>query len=218
LGTPQRPSHGLRWRTCAANTIARSSVLRLSNLRQNKIAGGFSAGRCHGRAVFEGYDNACEEYNDAFKGSKYVCKDDKGLFKDNNSEYEGSNVVFKDYNGVNKRYNGTFKDNNGVFEGSNGAKNQGAIVIYAKNITKMRKLTPEEASEVVMLKKGRRTRLNIELSQLKAGEGIEIKKQTDWVGKRPPYRLISRFAKRHGWKIVATRAPDDMGWRVTRVE
>ena len=82
----------------------------------------------------------------------------------------------------------------------------------------MRKLTPEEASGIVMLKKGRRSRLNIELAQLKAGEGLEIKKQADWVGKRPPYRLISRFAKQHGWKLEARRSPDETGWHVTRVE
>ena len=82
----------------------------------------------------------------------------------------------------------------------------------------MRKLKPEEASQALMLKKGRRSRINIELSQLKPGEGIEIKKKNDWVGKRPPYQLISRFAKRHGWKLEARRAPDDGGWFVTRVE
>jgi len=80
----------------------------------------------------------------------------------------------------------------------------------------MKKLSKEEVQGLPILKKGSRTRLNIMLSQLKAGEGLDIKKEIDWIGKRPPYQLISRFAKRHGWKLDATRSPDDSGWIVIR--
>jgi len=82
----------------------------------------------------------------------------------------------------------------------------------------MKKLTKEEVAGLPILKKGRRSRVNMQIAQLKPGEGAEIKKETDWIGKRPPYRLISRFAKRHGWKLLATRSPDDKGWIVVRVE
>ena len=86
-----------------------------------------------------------------------------------------------------------------------------------KTDKKMRKLSKEEADAMPILKKGRRTRLNIFLSQLKAGEILEVKK-TDWAGKRAPYQLINRFGKRHGWKLFARMLPDETGWLITRVE
>ena len=82
----------------------------------------------------------------------------------------------------------------------------------------MRILADEEAAGLPLFKKGRRTRLNVKISQLKPGQILEVKKVTDWIGKRPPYQLVNRFAKRHGWKLLASPSPDETGWLVKREE
>ena len=81
----------------------------------------------------------------------------------------------------------------------------------------MKKLSKEEVDTLPLLKKGRHTRLSKELAMLKPGEGLQIEKGTDWIGKRPPYRLITRFAKKHKWNIDAGRSPDGKGWIAKRI-
>jgi len=52
---------------------------------------------------------------------------------------------------------------------------------------------------------------------LKPGEGLAIDRGADWIGKRPPYQLINRFAKKHNWNIDTGRSPDGKGWIAKRV-
>ena len=82
----------------------------------------------------------------------------------------------------------------------------------------MKIYTGEEAAKLPMLGKGRTTRVSATLAKLKKGDACKSEKGIDWVSKTPPYTLIKRFAKRHGWKLAAGRAPDKSGWIVKRLE
>lgn len=81
----------------------------------------------------------------------------------------------------------------------------------------MKKLNKEDVDALPLLKKGRHTRLSKMLATLKQGEGLHIEKGKDWIGKRPPYRLITRFAKKHNWKIDTGRSPQEDGWIARRI-
>ncbi len=80
----------------------------------------------------------------------------------------------------------------------------------------MKKLNPEEAKQHIVVK-GRSTRLAQHLSMLSEGEALIIEKEKEWIGKRPPYRIINHFAKRTGWKLISGRTADGKGWIVKRV-
>ena len=80
----------------------------------------------------------------------------------------------------------------------------------------MKKLNSEEAKNQLAVK-GRSTRLAQHLATLGIGEALIIEKEKDWIGKRPPYRIINYFAKKTGWKLVAGRTTDGKGWIVKRV-
>jgi hypothetical protein len=80
----------------------------------------------------------------------------------------------------------------------------------------MKKLSKEEVKELPILKKGRYTRLHMQMLQLQPGEGLQVNRGEDWISKRPPYQLISRFAKKHKWKMTSGRSRDGKGWIIIR--
>jgi hypothetical protein len=80
----------------------------------------------------------------------------------------------------------------------------------------MKKLNSEEAKQHVIVK-GRGTRLAQHLSTLTEGEALIIERGVDWVGKRPPYRIIHHFEKKTGWKFVTGRTSDGKGWIAKRI-
>ena len=79
----------------------------------------------------------------------------------------------------------------------------------------MEKLTAEQAARTPMLR-GRTTRVHAALTQLEVGEGLIIRKKTDWISKSPPYRIVNAFAKKHNRKFNKGRTPDESGWMVVR--
>jgi hypothetical protein len=80
----------------------------------------------------------------------------------------------------------------------------------------MKKLNAEEAKQHLIIK-GRSTRLTQHLSTLTVGEAIIIERGKDWVGKRPPYRIIHHFAEKTGWKFSMGRTVDNSGWIAKRL-
>jgi hypothetical protein len=64
--------------------------------------------------------------------------------------------------------------------------------------------------------KGRGTRVYQMLMSMKAGETLLIE-PTDWKGKRQPYYVINRVAKKNGWKIEAGKSIEGGGWKVKRI-
>lgn len=81
----------------------------------------------------------------------------------------------------------------------------------------MKKLSKEESATLPLLKKGRYTRLYKMLATLEPGEALHIEKGKDWKSKRPPYQLITRFAKKHKWNVDAGRSPLEDGWIAKRL-
>ena len=82
----------------------------------------------------------------------------------------------------------------------------------------MKKLTKEEAANRPVVKRGRRTRVHMHMLHLKPGEILIVDKGADWIGKNPPYRLVSRFAKKRGWKMTWGESLDEKSFEITRVE
>ncbi|MCG3164567.1 MAG: hypothetical protein POELPBGB_00321 [Bacteroidia bacterium] len=80
----------------------------------------------------------------------------------------------------------------------------------------MKKLTAEEAKNIIPLKPGKYTLLYSQLIQLKPGEALIIT-TCDWVTNKPPYETIRRVMKNTGLKLEYGRMPDGSGWLVKRV-
>lgn len=80
----------------------------------------------------------------------------------------------------------------------------------------MKKLSAEEASNIVPVKNSRETLLSAMLKQLQVGEGIMLEAK-DWKTKTAPYRVANNIAKRRGWKFEQGRMPDGSGWVFKRV-
>ena len=81
----------------------------------------------------------------------------------------------------------------------------------------MKKLTVEEASKLIPMKKGKHTWLYIELMQLKPGEGIIINR-ADWKTKTTPYKTIRGAEGVLKMTFEYGRMPDGSGWLVKRVK
>jgi hypothetical protein len=71
--------------------------------------------------------------------------------------------------------------------------------------------------EDIMFFKGHRTRLNQHLSTLQPGDRLIIERDIDWKGKRDPYYIINRLAKKNGWKFESGKTLDGKGWGVKRI-
>lgn len=80
----------------------------------------------------------------------------------------------------------------------------------------MKKLTVEEAKELVLVNQGRTTKISALTSQLLVGEGLIITR-ADWKGTNPPYSIISSVAKKTGRVFEKGRLPDGSGWAVKRI-
>jgi hypothetical protein len=80
----------------------------------------------------------------------------------------------------------------------------------------MRVVKKEEAENTILAKAGRTSKISAMTSTLQVGEMLEIK-TTDWKGKKPPYNIINRLAKKTGRKFIKGRLPDGSGWGVKRV-
>ncbi len=64
--------------------------------------------------------------------------------------------------------------------------------------------------------KGRGTRVYQMLISLKPGETLFISTD-DWKGKRQPYYVANRVAKKTGWKLESGKTLDGGGWKVKRI-
>ncbi len=80
----------------------------------------------------------------------------------------------------------------------------------------MKKLTVEEAKDLVVAKTGRTTKISAMTEALKVGEAIIIS-PSDWNSKKPPYTIINRVAKKTGRVFEKGRLPDGSGWGVKRI-
>lgn len=80
----------------------------------------------------------------------------------------------------------------------------------------MKKLSAEEAKNIIPLTSGRMTQLSANLRQLQVGEAL-ILETKDWRTKDTPYRVANLIAKRYGWRFEQGRMPDGSGWIFKRV-
>lgn len=80
----------------------------------------------------------------------------------------------------------------------------------------MKRLSPEEVANLHPIKGGRHTWLHKELHMIELGAGLIIHNK-DWNGKRPPYEVIRRVAKKLSRKFEYGRLPDGTGWLVKRI-
>jgi hypothetical protein len=79
----------------------------------------------------------------------------------------------------------------------------------------MRIHSVEETAKMAVAK-GRVSRIAAMLSQLQPGESLEIRRE-DWLGKRPPWRIVNYYAKKSGHLFDKGRLHDKSGWLVKRV-
>ena len=80
----------------------------------------------------------------------------------------------------------------------------------------MKKLSAEEASQLMPIKNSRETLFSAMLKQLQVGEAIVLETK-EWKTKSTPCRVANRIAKRHGWQFEQGRMPDGTGWVFKRV-
>jgi len=80
----------------------------------------------------------------------------------------------------------------------------------------MQKLSAEEAKDLVLITGKRVSKISAQLLQLNVNEALLILR-SDWKGKKPPYNIINRLAKKTGRKFIKGRLPDGSGWGVKRV-
>jgi hypothetical protein len=80
----------------------------------------------------------------------------------------------------------------------------------------MKKHTVEEAKDMIPVSNGRTSLVSVEVTGLKVGEALTITR-ADWPGKRPPYDVINRVAKKTGRTFIKGRSHDGKGWDVKRM-
>ena len=80
----------------------------------------------------------------------------------------------------------------------------------------MKKLSKEEAKNMIPMGRGRFSWLYKALLTLDNGEGLIIKND-DWKGKTSPYPTIRRVSKKYHLKFEYGRMPDGTGWLVKRI-
>lgn len=80
----------------------------------------------------------------------------------------------------------------------------------------MKKLTKEEAEGRVMVTNGRTTKIWAAVAGLLTGEVLIIERK-DWTGKRPPYDVVKRVAKKTNHQYEWGRSLDGKGWEVRRL-
>jgi hypothetical protein len=81
----------------------------------------------------------------------------------------------------------------------------------------MKKYTTEEAKNVPIFRQGRHTAVHMGLTTLLPGEILEIEIGKDWISKTPPHSMVSRFAKKHKWKLVTGKSRDKKFYLVKRI-
>lgn len=81
----------------------------------------------------------------------------------------------------------------------------------------MKKYSAEEAKNIPIFRQGRHTAVHMQLTTMQPGEMLEIEIGKDWISKTPPHSLVSRFAKKHKWKLVTGRSRDKKFWLVKRI-
>ncbi len=80
----------------------------------------------------------------------------------------------------------------------------------------MKKYSVEEAKSLHIVTSGRTTKISAMTYSLEIGEAFDITR-ADWKGKKPPYNIINRVAKKTGRKFIKGRLPDGTGWVVKRI-
>lgn len=80
----------------------------------------------------------------------------------------------------------------------------------------MKKLSAEEGKDLMPVTNGRTTLVSAIVSNLLIGEVLIIAR-ADWKGKKPPYQVVNRVAKKTGRTFEKGRMPDGSGWMVKRL-
>ena len=81
----------------------------------------------------------------------------------------------------------------------------------------MKKLTAEEAKDLIPLKPGKHNWVYKHTMQLKVGEALIVRYE-DWKTKNTPYTTFRTVAKNTGFVLDFGRMPDGSGWLVKRVK
>lgn len=80
----------------------------------------------------------------------------------------------------------------------------------------MKKYNAEEARDKTIVSHGRTSMVSAQIASLKVGELLEITRQ-DWKGKRPPYGIVNRVAKKTGRVFERGKNADGTAWLVRRI-
>jgi hypothetical protein len=81
----------------------------------------------------------------------------------------------------------------------------------------MKIIEKDKVPDILPVKGGRETLLRVMLLQVKVGEALEMGKE-EWLGKNPPYKIVAKVKKTHGFEFKYGKKADGSGWIFKRVK
>jgi hypothetical protein len=80
----------------------------------------------------------------------------------------------------------------------------------------MQKIAKEDLPAILPTRGGRDTKLRVNLLQLAVGEGLFMTNE-EWKRKNPPYKIVARIKKTHGFRYEYGLKGDGSGWLFRRI-
>ena len=79
----------------------------------------------------------------------------------------------------------------------------------------MKVLEKDEVPKILPVKPGRDSKLRLNLLQLEVGQTLFMGKE-EWKRKNPPYKVVAKIKKTHGYLFEYGLKSDDTGWLFRR--